>query len=81
MIRRTLDAIVRIAAKRSVTLSIGVDASAPLRYGIAGIAFAIVVGAVAYSKSKDIAIGGDDLDSGVRAANTDSDSDPAPAQV
>ena len=70
-----------LIAPAIITLSIGVDASAPLRYGIAGIAFAVVVGAVAYSKSKDIAIGGDDPDSGVRAANTDSDSDPAPAQV
>ncbi|WP_299446697.1 sodium-translocating pyrophosphatase [uncultured Phycicoccus sp.] len=70
-----------LIAPAIITLSIGVDASAPLRYGIAGIAFAIVVGAVAYSKSKDIAIGGDDLDSGVRAVDTDSDSDPAPAQV
>ena len=30
-----------------------------IRYTIAGVAIAIIVGAVAYSKSKDLAIGGD----------------------
>ncbi|MEO7420987.1 MAG: hypothetical protein ABIU87_01165, partial [Ornithinibacter sp.] len=42
-----------------VTLSIGPDASAPIRYGIAGVALVIVAASVAYSKSKDLAIGGD----------------------
>ncbi len=46
-----------LIAPAIVTLSIGADASAPIRYGIAAVAFAVVVGAVAWSKSKDIAIG------------------------
>ncbi len=53
-----------LIAPAIVTLSIGADANAPMRYGIAGVAFAIVVGAVAVSKRRDIAIGGDD-DTGV----------------
>ncbi len=66
-----------LIAPAIVTLSIGSGASAPIRYGIAGVAFAIVVGAVAWSKSKDIAIGGDDLDPDVQAT----EDDPAPALV
>jgi K(+)-stimulated pyrophosphate-energized sodium pump len=48
-----------LVAPAIVTLSIGPDASAPMRYGIAAVAFVIVVAAVAYAKSKDLAIGGD----------------------
>ena len=48
-----------LIAPAIVSLSIGADASAPIRYGIAAIAFVIVAAAVAYSKSKDLAIGGD----------------------
>ena len=53
-----------------VTLSIGNDASSPLRYGIAAVALTIVVAAVAYSKSKDLAIGGDaDPDAAIATAH------------
>jgi K(+)-stimulated pyrophosphate-energized sodium pump len=48
-----------LIAPAIVTLSIGGGASAPIRYGIAAVAFLIVVASVAYSKSKDIAIGND----------------------
>lgn len=57
-----------LIAPAIVTLSIGAGASAPIRYGIAATAFVIVAAAVTYSKSKDLAIGGD------------SDPDAAPAQ-
>jgi len=48
-----------LIAPAIVTLSIGGGASAPIRYGIAGVAFVIVASAVAYSKSKNIAFGDD----------------------
>jgi K(+)-stimulated pyrophosphate-energized sodium pump len=51
-----------LIAPAIVTLSVGSGASAPIRLGIAAVAFAIVVGAVVWSRSKDIAIGGDDVD-------------------
>ncbi|MGG5259739.1 sodium-translocating pyrophosphatase [Phycicoccus avicenniae] len=64
-----------LIAPAIVTLTIGGSASAPIRYGIAGVAVVIVVAAVAYSKSKDLAIGGDDIDPDVQT------SEPAPAQA
>ncbi|WP_392543258.1 sodium-translocating pyrophosphatase [Oryzobacter telluris] len=64
-----------LIAPAIVTLSIGPGASAPIRYGIAAVAVVIVAAAVTYSKSKDLAIGGDH----------DPDAEPAleqhPAQV
>ncbi|PKW26505.1 sodium-translocating pyrophosphatase [Phycicoccus duodecadis] len=51
-----------LIAPAIVSLSIGPDASAPIRYGIAAVAIIIVGAAVAYSKSKDLAIGGDDVE-------------------
>ncbi|MBK9474958.1 MAG: sodium-translocating pyrophosphatase [Tetrasphaera sp.] len=50
-----------LIAPAIVTLSIGAGASAPVRLGIAGVAFVIVIAAVAYAKSKDLAIGGGDV--------------------
>ena len=67
-----------LIAPAIVGLSIGVDASGPIRYGIAGIALVVIVGAVAVSKSRDLAIGGDDIDPGTTTSDSD---DPAPAQV
>ncbi len=49
-----------LIAPAIVTLSLGPDASAPIRIGIAAVAFIIVAASVAYAKSKDLAIGGDD---------------------
>jgi K(+)-stimulated pyrophosphate-energized sodium pump len=48
-----------LIAPAIVSLTLGEGASAPIRYGIAAVAFVIVVSAVAYAKSKDIGIGGD----------------------
>jgi K(+)-stimulated pyrophosphate-energized sodium pump len=48
-----------LIAPAIVTLSIGAGESPALRYGIAGVAFVIVVAAVAYAKSKNIAFGDD----------------------
>ena len=48
-----------LIAPAIVSLTVGAGASAPIRYGIAAVAFVIVVASVAYSKSKDIAIGSD----------------------
>ncbi len=59
-----------LIAPAIVSLTVGAGASAPIRYGIAAVAFVIVIASVAYSKSKDIAIGND----------TDPDSASAEAQ-
>ena len=48
-----------LIAPAIVALTIGEDASDPIRYGIAAVAFVIVAAAVAYSKSKNIAFGDD----------------------
>ena len=64
-----------LVAPAIVTLSIGPDASAPMRYGIAAVAFVVVVAAVAYAKSKDLAIGGDNDPDAMPAM------EPHPAQV
>src|ERR671911_1372068 len=48
-----------LIAPAIVALTLGDGASGPVRYGIAAVAFVIVIAAVAYSKSKDIGIGGD----------------------
>ncbi len=51
-----------LIAPAIVTVSVGDGANNLLRYGIAGISLVIVVAAVAISKSRDIAVGGDDDD-------------------
>jgi K(+)-stimulated pyrophosphate-energized sodium pump len=48
-----------LIAPAIVSLTVGAAASGPIRYGIAAVAFVIVIASVAYSKSKDIAIGND----------------------
>jgi K(+)-stimulated pyrophosphate-energized sodium pump len=48
-----------LVAPAIITLSIGAGENPVLRYGIAGAALAIVIGAVAVSKSRDLAIGGE----------------------
>jgi K(+)-stimulated pyrophosphate-energized sodium pump len=49
-----------LIAPAIVTLSIGPDENKAIRYGIAAAALVIVIAAVAVSKSRDLAIGGDD---------------------
>ncbi|MGL4744802.1 MAG: sodium-translocating pyrophosphatase [Dermatophilaceae bacterium] len=51
-----------LIAPAIVNLTIGSDASDPIRYGIAGGSLVVVVAAVAYAKSKDLAIGDGDAD-------------------
>jgi K(+)-stimulated pyrophosphate-energized sodium pump len=53
-----------------VSLTVGAGTSGPIRYGIAGVAFVIVIAAVAYSKSKDIAIGSDSDPDAARTEHT-----------
>ena len=48
-----------LIAPAIVVLTVGPGANPALRYGIAAVAFVIVLASVAYSKSKDIAIGSD----------------------
>jgi K(+)-stimulated pyrophosphate-energized sodium pump len=48
-----------LIAPAIVSLTVGAGASPAIRYGIAAVAFVIVLASVAYSKSKDIAIGSD----------------------
>jgi len=48
-----------LIAPAIVSLTVGASASPAIRYGIAAVAFVVVIASVAYSKSKDIAIGGD----------------------
>ncbi|MCA0337783.1 MAG: sodium-translocating pyrophosphatase [Actinobacteria bacterium] len=48
-----------LIAPAIVTMSIGPSASAPIRYGIAAIAFVVILAAVAVSKRRDLAIGHD----------------------
>ena len=64
-----------LIAPAIVALTIGDGASTPIRYGIAAVAFVIVAAAVAYSKSKDLAIGGDNDPDAAPAK------EPHPAQV
>jgi K(+)-stimulated pyrophosphate-energized sodium pump len=59
-----------LIAPAIVGLSIGANESAPFRYGIAAVAFVIIIAAVAYSKSKDLAIGTDgDPDAAIATAH------------
>jgi K(+)-stimulated pyrophosphate-energized sodium pump len=58
-----------LIAPAIVTLSIGGDKNNLARYGIAAAAIIIVIAAVAVSKARDLAIGGDD--DGVAAARFD----------
>jgi K(+)-stimulated pyrophosphate-energized sodium pump len=65
-----------LIAPAIVTLTVGDGASDPIRYGIAAAALVIVIGSVAVSKSRDIAIGGDDADPDESPAE-----EPQPARV
>ena len=52
-----------LIAPAIVTLTLGNGENHVMRYGIAAAAFAIVIGAVAVSKRRDLAIGGDTVES------------------
>jgi K(+)-stimulated pyrophosphate-energized sodium pump len=64
---KVMNLVAVLIAPAIVMLSVGEDASAPIRYGIAGVGFVIVVTAVAISKRRDLAIGGDDENEPVAA--------------
>jgi K(+)-stimulated pyrophosphate-energized sodium pump len=57
---KVMNLVAVLIAPAIVILSVGEDASSPIRYGIAGVAFIIVVAAIAISKRRDLAIGGGD---------------------
>ena len=54
---KVMNLVAVLIAPAVVQLSIGPDASAPLRWGIASVALAVIVAAVAVSKRRPIAIG------------------------
>ena len=57
---KVMNLVAVLIAPAIVMLSVGEDASGPIRYGIAAVAFVIVFTAVAISKRRDLAIGGGD---------------------
>ena len=68
-----------LIAPAIIILSIGADASKLLRYGIAGLAAVIIVGAVAVAKNRDIAIGGESSDADSTPMTTPDADDAAAA--
>jgi K(+)-stimulated pyrophosphate-energized sodium pump len=57
---KVMNLVAVLIAPAIVLFSVGEDASRPIRYGIAGVAFVIVVSAITISKRRDLAIGGGD---------------------
>ncbi|HQH07276.1 MAG TPA: sodium/proton-translocating pyrophosphatase, partial [Phycicoccus sp.] len=57
---KVMNLVAVLIAPAIVGLSIGPGENAAIRYGIAGIAFVVIVAAVAVSKRRDLAIGNDD---------------------
>ncbi|MFC7490026.1 MULTISPECIES: sodium-translocating pyrophosphatase [unclassified Knoellia] len=57
---KVMNLVAVLIAPAIVMLSVGEDASKPLRYGIAALGLVVVVTAVAISKRRDLAIGGDE---------------------
>jgi K(+)-stimulated pyrophosphate-energized sodium pump len=73
-----------LVAPAIVTLTVGKSENGVLRYGIAAIAAVIVVAAVAVSKTRDLAIGGDSDDESATpldASAPDSDAVTEPGEV
>jgi K(+)-stimulated pyrophosphate-energized sodium pump len=59
---KVMNLVSLLIAPAIITLAIGEDANPWLRYGIAVVALVIIIGAVAVSKSRDLAIGGNGND-------------------
>jgi K(+)-stimulated pyrophosphate-energized sodium pump len=59
---KVMNLVSLLIAPAIVVLTLGNSANSLFRYGIAAIALIIIVAAVAVSKSRDIAVGGDDTD-------------------
>jgi len=64
---KVMNLVAVLIAPAIVMLSVGPSANQPLRYGIAGVALIVIIAAVAITKSRDLAIGGDDSPSAVSA--------------
>jgi K(+)-stimulated pyrophosphate-energized sodium pump len=67
---KVMNLVAVLIAPAIVQLSIGADASAPIRYGIALVAVIIIVAAVAVSKRRAISFGDDSSDGGAEALGT-----------
>jgi len=70
-----------LIAPAIVTLTLGNGENHVIRYGIAAAAFAIVIGAVAVSKRRDLAIGGDTVESAPAAGAAPAEVAPAETTV
>jgi len=67
---KVMNLVAVLIAPAIVQLSVGADASAPIRYGIALVAVIIIVAAVAVSKRRAISFGDDSSDGGAEALGT-----------
>ena len=56
---KVMNLVAVLIAPAIVTLSVGAGQNDPMRYGIAAVSFVVIVAAVAISKRRDLAIGGD----------------------
>ena len=76
-----------LIAPAIVNLTLGDSANSTVRYGIAGVALVIIVGAVAVTKNRDLAIGGGEGDDEGAVTRIDvapaapADAQPTPTQV
>ena len=70
-----------LIAPAIVTLTLGNGENHVMRYGIAAAAFAIVIGAVAVSKRRDLAIGGDTVESAPAVGTAPAEVTPAEPTV
>ncbi len=70
---KVMNLVALLIAPAIVQLTIGKDASSPIRYAIAGVAVVIIVAAVTISKRRDIAFGDDATDGGEELAGVDGD--------
>ncbi len=70
-----------LIAPAIVTLTLGNGENHVMRYGIAAAAFAIVIGAVAVSKRRDLAIGGDTVESAPAVGTAPAEVAPAETTV
>ena len=89
---KVMNLVAVLTAPAVVQLSVGPDASAPLRYGIAGVAVVIIVAAVAVSKRRDLAFGdaepadevgeaGEDVELGEPAVPGEAEDEPLEARL
>ncbi|GAA4350155.1 sodium-translocating pyrophosphatase [Angustibacter luteus] len=70
---KVMNLVAVLIAPAIVQLSVGKDASAPIRYGIAGVAVIIIITMVAITKRRDIAFGDDATDAEQDVVGVDDD--------